>query len=308
MFTHQAENQRAPTPPPRHYYPGPAPESSYYAPTRPSYTTQAYQDKRLQAEYDSPQYLDNRLEYSSTNGDFEDVRVEEPRKVYRPPYQSTQPSVDQKRFWQSSVEVTPEEPQWPGYGNLMDSLLKGEATGQAYGVDSQPAASQYTPVTYATSRPTVGRRKGQDTNKYVGGPQQVSTKPIVVGPGLGSLPQIKGPGVYQHQPKSPKYQNQLKLQDKYPRWPHLQPPSDMLSSYSDRYCFIKLCSDVICISWTPSTMFCQVRVDPAVPAPAEPPEELDIPGPGEARVGGGEAAISSIYRFYRMTERMGWRY
>jgi len=161
--------------------------------------------------------------------------VEEPRKVYRPPYQSTQPSVDQKRFWQSSVEVTPEEPQWPGYGHLMDSLLKGEATGQAYGIDSQPAASQYTPVTYATSRPTVGRRKGQDTNKYVGGPQQVSTKPIVVGPGLGSLPQIKGPGVYQHQPKTPKYQNQLKLQDKYPRRPHLQPPSDMLSSYSDRY-------------------------------------------------------------------------
>ena len=232
MSTHQAENERAPTPPPRHYYPGPPPQASYYTPTTPSYTTKAYQDTRLQAEYDSPQYLDNRVESGYTTGDTEDTT---PRKVYRPPYQSTQPSVEQKRFWQSSVEVAPEEPQWPGYSHLMESLLRGEATGQAYGVDSRPVASQYTPVTSPTSRPTTGRRQGLDTNTYVGGPQQVSTKPIVVGPGLGSLPQIKGPGVYQHQPKDPKYQHQPKLQDSnYPRRPHLQPPSDLLSSYSDR--------------------------------------------------------------------------
>ena len=36
----------------------------------------------------------------------------------------------------------------------------------------------------------------------------------------------------------------------------------------------------------------QVRVDPAVPAPAEPSQELDIPRPGQARVGGGGSSTN----------------
>ena len=90
---------------------------------------------------------------------------------------------------------------------------------QAYGVDSQPADSQFilSKAQYIPSR-DIPRITGIDTNKYVGGPQRVSTKPIVVGPGLADLPRLKG-GSRPYPTK---------------RRSDLQPPSELLSSYSDR--------------------------------------------------------------------------
>ena len=203
-------------------------------PTSPSYT-----NPYLQQDVYRPSYL-----ASTPDKEYYEDSLAQYEEVYSPPYESTQPSVDQKKFWQSSVQVKSEDSQWPGYGHLMDNLIKGQAMGtgqvsplklynagiqsvainssqyfQAYGVDSQPAGSQFilSKAQYVPSRDTP-RITGIDTNKYVGGPQRISTKPIVVGPGLADLPRLKG-GSRPYPTK---------------RRPDLQPPSELLSSYSDR--------------------------------------------------------------------------
>ena len=126
----------------------------------------------------------------------------------------------------------------PGYGHLVDSLLRGEATGQAYGISGKPATedSPYIvkPSTYKASN-TEGRRTGLDTNKYVGGPQRISTKPIVVGPGLGEMPQLR---LSSSQRRQQVESNKIwsRREEAESRWKQqLQPPNDMLSSYSDRW-------------------------------------------------------------------------
>ena len=120
----------------------------------------------------------------------------------------------------------------------MDSLLRGEATGQAYGISGKPATedSPYIvkPSTYKASN-TEGRRTGLDTNKYVGGPQRISTKPIVVGPGLGEMPQLR---LSSSQRRQQEESNKIwsRREEAESRWKQqLQPPNDMLSSYSDRW-------------------------------------------------------------------------
>ena len=120
----------------------------------------------------------------------------------------------------------------------MDSLLRGEATGQAYGISGKPATedSPYIvkPSTYKAAN-TEGRRTGLDTNKYVGGPQRISTKPIVVGPGLGEMPQLR---LSSSQRRQQEESNKIwsRREEAESRWKQqLQPPNDMLSSYSDRW-------------------------------------------------------------------------
>ena len=218
------ENERAPTPPPRQYYPG---SSSFSVPSPARPTRRPYIDSQLDADFSQSSYMNNRV----------DKEEETTQRVYSPPYQSTQPSVEQQKFWQQSLDLLPPEPQWPGYGHLVDSLLRGEATGQAYGISGKPSTedSPYIlkPSTYKLNN-SGGRRTGLDTNKYVGGPQRVSTKPIVVGPGLGEMPRLRGSGSQRRQQEE---SNQLwsRREEAENRWrQQLQPPNDMLTSYSDR--------------------------------------------------------------------------
>ena len=105
----QEENKRAPTPPPRQYYPGSSPSlsssSSYFSPSPP--TRQPYTDLRLDTDFSQSSYFNNRVD---EQGEEEQTS----KRVYSPPYQSTQPSVEQQKFWQQSLDVLPPEPQWPG--------------------------------------------------------------------------------------------------------------------------------------------------------------------------------------------------
>ena len=239
------ENERAPTPPPRQYYPGSSPSSSsYFSPSPP--TRQPYTDSRLDADFSQSSYLNNRV-------DEEEEEITQ--RVYSPPYQSTQPSVEQQKFWQQSLDLLPPEPQWPGYGHLVDSLLRGEATGQAYGISGKPPQedSPYIvkPSTYKESKlNTEGRRTGLDTNKYVGGPQRISTKPIVVGPGLGEMPRLRGSGSQRRQQEK---SDQLwsRREEAENRWrQQQQPPNDMLTSYSDRWVIPKASILLLRYGWT----------------------------------------------------------
>ena len=259
------ENERAPTPPPRQYYPGSSPSSSsYFSPSPP--TRQPYIDSRLDADFSQSSYINNRVD--------EEEEDEITQRVYSPPYQSTQPSVEQQKFWQQSLDLLPPEPQWPGYGHLVDSLLRGEATGQAYGISGRPPKedSPYIvkPSTYKDSKLNAGgRRTGLDTNKYVGGPQRVSTKPIVVGPGLGEMPRLRGSGSQRRQQEETDDRLWSRREEAENRWrQQLQPPNDMLTSYSDRWRIWKdwhLKHDV------------QVWMDPAGGASKESSKELDFP-------------------------------
>ena len=126
IYILQEENQRAPTPPPRQYYPSSSSANSpFYTPVPPPPpTSPSYTHPYLQQDVYRPSYL-----ASTPDKEYYEDSLAQYEEVYSPPYESTQPSVDQKKFWQSSVQVQSEESQWPSYGHLMDNLIKGQALG-----------------------------------------------------------------------------------------------------------------------------------------------------------------------------------
>ena len=166
---------RVPTPPPRDYFPAQDSGTTkyWYEDTPPSTRKPV---RRTTERYDSSLY-----DYGYT------------KEPYNPPYETTRPTEDQQRYWQDYDLVTPptymeQDKLWEGYSKVMDDLLQDR---------------KY-------SKPAVRKPGMQDRNKYIGDPQFVSTKPIIVGPGIA-------PG------------------NGSPR----QPSSDLLTSYSDRYGWTK---------------------------------------------------------------------
>ena len=91
--------------------------------------------------------------------------------MYAQPYDTTQPTEEQQGYWHDYDKVTPylylhQDKVWPvpGYIKVVENLLQDK--------------------TY--SRQTVRKPSNKDTNKYIGEPQFVSTKPIHVGPGTAA--------------------------------------------------------------------------------------------------------------------------
>ena len=165
---------KVPTPPPRQYFPVEDSKTSKHWFT--SSTTTKKPVKRTTKPYDVDFY-----DYGYT------------KEPYQPPYDTTQPTEEQQRYWQeyetyTKVPYMDEEDMWEGYNKVVGDLLQDK---------------RYT-------RPIVQNPNVFDTNKYIGDPQFISTKPIIVGPSITSS-------------------------NNGPR----QPAVDLITSYSDRYGWTK---------------------------------------------------------------------
>ena len=198
----EEENQetlsRIPTPPPRDYFPSKDYGTTKYWYDTPPSTRQPI--RRTTERYDSSLY-----DYGYT------------REPYNPPYETTRPTEDQQRYWEDYDLVTPppymeEEQLWEGYSKVVDDLL--DRNYQRPSQEDRRYTNQYIVDVgdnnkyIGTSNKYIGDTNKYigDTNKYIGDPQFVSTKPIIVGPGIA--PEMLNPR---------------------------QPSVDLLTSYSDRY-------------------------------------------------------------------------
>ena len=221
----QEENRdimsRVPTPPPRHYFP-----SRDYGTTKYWYDTP--QSTRTPVRRTTERYDSSLYDYGYT------------KEPYNPPYETTRPTEDQQRYWQDYDLVTPptymdQDKLWEGYSNVVEELLQDREYDNQAGIRQTVEDTRYgnrnkytghrdqfigdrNKYIVDTDQFTGNRNKytGErntnkgDSNKYIGDPQFVSTKPIIVGPGIA--PGNLTPG---------------------------QPSSDLLTSYSDRYGWTK---------------------------------------------------------------------
>ncbi|XP_023326933.1 uncharacterized protein LOC111700293 [Eurytemora carolleeae] len=146
-------------------------------------------------------------------------------------YQTTTPSREQHEYWdsQTTLSTKPTQRPWKQYGQIVEELLNDE------------------------------QRRNKDfysgRNKFVGDPQYISTRPLVVGPSIPGNSNVPDPNFggssgqkntgggfvrFGGDPNSHPAKRVNKddfLDDIQNNRISLQPPPDMLTSYSDRFSF-----------------------------------------------------------------------